>query len=202
MAFPITTTVLDDFNRASIGTNWSVVGGPGLDTIGSTQLYWGGAASGDRWTANQFGPDLHFYITVASVATGELTFEFFHDLTLSSSGYIVDYDSGIPSLTISKRTTGSNVSLATTAAVTWAAGDKFGVGIEANVITVYKFSAGSWAQVLQATDSSSPFTGVQRWFDMFLWAANWRLDDMVLANVTAPSTSVPPSLVMSPYIPG
>lgn len=184
MAFPTTTTVLDDFNRASLGSNWTVIGGAGLNTTGSTQLYWGGAAAGDTYSAAQFGPDLHFYITLAAGTTsGELTFNFFHDLTGGSSGYVIDYDGGTSTLLIQKRTAGTSVTMTTGNSVTFAAGDEIGVGIEGNVITVYK-NAGTWTQILQATDSTSPFTGVQRWLQIFIWTASWRLDDMVLATVT------------------
>lgn len=65
MAFPDNSTLVDDFNRASLGANWSTLFGAGITIDASQTLATGQGASdasdASYYNASSYGPSGHFY---------------------------------------------------------------------------------------------------------------------------------------------
>lgn len=70
MAFPTTSTVLDNFNRVSIGANWTACfgGGANLNVDGAAVYQTAGFISA-FWNPATYGPDLEAWITISTKPT-------------------------------------------------------------------------------------------------------------------------------------
>lgn len=88
MAFPTVSTLIDDFNRASPGANWSTLFGSGI-RINVAQTFATGQAAADNgdasyYNAATYGPSGHFYATSEVGLAG--TWQGIHFVTTPGSG--------------------------------------------------------------------------------------------------------------------
>lgn len=182
MAFP-TTSVLDNFNRSNgaVGSNWtSLFTSSGL-TITSNQVGNSGATGAGEmyWNPSTFGPDMEVYATWATVSASSALILWIIVGTPTidvPNGYIVEFDQGSTTATVSKVTSGSASALSgTTITITApAAGHRFGFERIGNTFTVYQDTGGGFAS--KGTRSDSTFTGTGR-VGMSTVATGDRVDD-------------------------
>lgn len=74
MAFPTTSTLLDDFNRASLGSNWTTLSGNGnviaLTTVFSTNESTSDSGDASYYNAATYGPSLDLFATFRWTSAG------------------------------------------------------------------------------------------------------------------------------------
>lgn len=207
MAFPTTNNILDNFNRAdgAIGSNWSLghsYAGINFMTISSNQarpqgsdyiiIYWNPATYGPnieayvtlpvQTTISNDGPGL--YARLVQVGTGTL------------DGYELSFENSGHSWNIYRVDNGVNTKLGATVDPSTSNGDKGGLEIIGSTIKGYKYSGGSWTEVISRTDTTYSAAG---YFGLYGGSddANYRLDDFGGATL-AGSASVSPSASLSP----
>lgn len=161
--------VLEDFNRATIGTvNW--IGGfstnaAQMQTYTSTEAGRTGAGFGSAVWKDPLPQDC-IILWEVSAAGGDMAWDFRAQEILGSTydSIELNYTSATTTFdlwVITNNTAGA--SLATTSAVTLAAGDIIGIaGIGSQVITGYKRS-GTWNDLITCTDPS-PRAGYFGWW--------------------------------------
>lgn len=200
MTFP-TTPVLDNFNRAdgSLGANWvNPTGGcyHGELAIISSQCAQAGDTGYGTMSAynTSFGPDCEFYVTATAVTAGVSQIQLYIrssanlDGSCSGNGY---------DLKVSFWNTGSNNELLLRRLSDYAvlgayhavpvAGDSFGIQAIGNAIKVfYKPSAGSWSEVISATDSTTTGAGYS---GLMLNDTSLRLDNFGGGTLAAAPTA-------------
>jgi len=166
VAFP-TTSLLDDFNRAdtTLNTgNWGQLDfvGPGLSLI-SNQC---GSASNFRasyWTTS-FAADQEAFCTIQTVGSSGLIL-FLRLVSplaqASTSAYAVYADFGGSLLQLYRLDPVNSYHLLASTSVTWGAGDKVGGQIVGSALSAWRApAAGSWTQVVSATDATYSSGGV------------------------------------------
>lgn len=161
MAFPDSATLLDDFNRASLGANWSDIdsaNGP-LVISGSTELVGGpaDAYTGSYYSAATFGPDVQAYATLS--IPDALGSEYFglwvrgSDMgTASPTGYKTSYSAG--TLQLIKVVAGVDTQLGSNYSWFPDPGDKIGIEAIGTTIKVFTDEGAGWVERISATDSS------------------------------------------------
>lgn len=166
MAFPTNTTLLDDFNRASLGSNWSNVFG--TLTIQSNQLH--GSASGalGYWNVETF-KDAEVYATIVNSVPGSGgVLYLFARLTdagggiSTTDGYTLNCNfnaSGNETIEIGRSTNGANVVLVSTTDYNLSVGDKIGFSVIGNELKAYLDQGSGWAEILSTTDSTYTAAG-------------------------------------------
>lgn len=163
--FPVVTAILDNFNRASLGSNWSVIGSANeqLAIDGSTRLHGGvDSYTGSYWNVANFGPDVEAFVTYigASGLAGSNYFGLWARLQDGSDttpdAYIAGFNSNV--LTLSKKIGGSDTALGTYA---WNPdnGDKFGISCVGNIISAYTDEGAGWIERIRVKDSSISAAG-------------------------------------------
>lgn len=161
MSFP-QAAVLDDFDRASLGANWT--GDPMNDssdtpTIDANELRCGGTPTGAWWSASTFGPDSEIYFTIGTIETVEATgggFDLFVRCsdpgTASVDGYAVHFAKAVGGACTARpwrMSTGAWLGDAVSL-TSLATGDKVGIRIVSNTLSIWhKAAAGSWTQITQ-----------------------------------------------------
>lgn len=185
-----TTALVDDFNRASMGANWTAYSGSGLTIIANEVAAPTTGGHGSRY-ATEVGPDVHALLTVAA-RQPDRPFLF----ALYKTGGTVDgyrwviYPGGTTS--IEKRVAGTNTSL-TSFATTYLAGDVIGIYKEGATLRLYRkpVATGVWGQLgTDVTDSTFELDT----FRLHLYTENEinRGDDLHLATVNALAPPAPP----------
>lgn len=157
MAFP-TTGVIDDFNRASIGTNWSGCWGDGLFSISSNHVRASGWAGG-YYNASSYGANSECYFTWLTVdGNKDVTVFMKMDTPASPNGYGI-HITGASTFAIGGIVGGSfSVEATYTQAVS--SGDSVGLWNNGNSIyAMYKASGGSWTTVGTITNTGHPSGG-------------------------------------------
>src|SRR5262245_2618821 len=134
--FP-STAVLDNFNRANgaLGSNWANAGQVAIDT---NQLKSTCSCNGINpvWSANLFGNDQEAYFTFATAPNGEYRINMRMQYADEGAYHIeVNYTGSVQIATIA---TGGWVTLGGPIAVSYGAGDQFGVRTFGTNINVYK----------------------------------------------------------------
>jgi hypothetical protein len=182
MAFPSVAALQDDFNRASLGANWTVTFGTAA-IVGSTVLGFTVAPAFAVYNAAQFGPDVEAYVTVATLpASGQqvgihvrddIGDAHYVDLAIINNGdgtfqFVLDDTSGL------------NVTLS--ASTAFVAGDKIGLQIVGNQVTAWKFHGGAWSQVGAAQTTTRLVAGY-----VGLWGVDStsRLDDLFAGTISS-----------------
>lgn len=87
MPFPDNTTLIDDFDRASLGANWTAFFGSGIQIFSSTLATGQGAADASDasyYNAATYGPSGHFY--AESRVGGAGSWQAIHFVTTPGSG--------------------------------------------------------------------------------------------------------------------
>lgn len=168
MAFP-TTSVLDDFNRANANLTASANWGTGVYgfgdttmTISSNKAIPGSVTSNwyrNYWQAVTFGPDCEVYATISAAAAAghfsELSARLQSPATTGADAYELEigWTAGNEDVLVYRVVNDVFTTLRNTVGGfgALAAGDKVGLevtGAGATVtLRVYKFTAGSWAQI-------------------------------------------------------
>lgn len=186
MAFP-TTPILDTFagaDESPITTNWSGPIYPGLDQMRrlSGQLAAPATSFGGSWyDIATYGPDCEIYITIQTLgADGNSVFLYARTLNLNTTsldGYSLHFEtrSGADFFRLIQMTDGGDTIIDSDDTISWSAGDSLGMAcIGSNIQGWRKPVAGSWTQVLDATDTVYPGAG---FLAVAADADTFRLDD-------------------------
>jgi len=192
MAFP-TTGILDNFNRASLGANWTAY--YNTISIQSSTVLRGDTASDQNvagWNVATYGPDVELYATIATKSAESIRLWFSRGGG-GFQGYFVEAETSAGNLNLRRVDNPGETTLRTVSSITWASGDAFGVSAIGSTFKLYrKPSGGSWGQVgADATDTT--YTGNSS-FTLDIWndgAANCRLDDFGGGTVVVSGLSIP-----------
>lgn len=153
MGFP-NTPLLDDFNRTTLGPNWTNSAfGDGACSINTNQLAGAAAtANGCCWTAQTFNRDQEVYLDVPTVIVGAAIMDIIVRASATSGAfncYLLRYTPSTTTMDLRKITAGgSSVSIGTfSSSISLANGDSYGLQAIGSVFTAWKKTAGLWAQV-------------------------------------------------------
>jgi hypothetical protein len=192
MAFP-TRTVLDTFDRANastLGANWAnnliiAYAGATSDAAIASNLCTGLAGNyhGLHYTSTTYGPDCEAFLTLSTVlplGDGDghgLYLRIQQPGTSTYDGYLLSVvTAGSPNTwDILKVTDGVEVSVGGNVSQNIANGDKIGFEAIGSTLTGYLFTAGSWSQVIQRTDSTYAGAGLIGAY--FTAGTTWAGDD-------------------------
>jgi hypothetical protein len=197
MAFPTTSTVLDNFNRTNgaVGSAWSLAhnfaGGTILMQILSNQC----KASNDYnimyWNATTYGPDAEAYVLMPVITTITLDGPYLcARLTnpgASLDGYLVGAES--TSWFVGRMDNGVLTRLGSNIAVTPANGDSLGIDCVGSTIAIYRKNSGNWSQLATRSDSTYSAAG---YLGLYGGAddQNYRLDDFGGGTVVSGGTQI------------
>lgn len=195
MAFP-TTSILDDFNRASLGTNWTqgLLGDSDLAIDSSTAA--DGSGSGlwcaARWNVATYGADTEAFATILESVSATRALLGRLDVSGGESapdGYSVEFnntafckawrlDNGVATKLGSDFTVSG-----------YGVDSQIGIEIVGTTITVYhKASGGSWSVVTTRTDSTYSAAG---YIGLELYDNVTRTDDFGGGTVGGAPTLLP-----------
>ncbi len=160
MSFPTIGTVIDNFNRAALGANWTTgafFGDNALD-ICSTMLE-GPTFGGGYYSATTYGPDTELYFDCVNVSNWDDDVSLLMRLSGGNtpSGYGFFHSPTAATSTLARIDAGSLTVLGAAFTSTYAVGDKIGMDINGNSMACYKFTAGSWGSAI-ASRSDSTYT--------------------------------------------
>ena len=143
MAFP-TSAVLDNFNRASIGTGWSVdpfnAGSSGI-AITSNQASGGSGFRESYYNAATYGPDCEVYCTIATLPTSGSTVGLGARIqspdSASADGYYIEFlNSGTDAVAVYRVVNGTFSAALANINQNFSAGDGLGAEITGTGATV------------------------------------------------------------------
>ena len=186
MAFP-TTSILDDFNRGSLGAGWTVEGGS-LSLV-SNQLRGNGYG---YLNGASYGPDCEAYATIVVLpASEEMNVVVRYD-PANQTGYGIRKVGGANQWRLFRYDAGyTSVSLALGSA-TFAAGDKLGVRAVGSTISAWLYSGGAWSKLAEVTDTTYTAAG-RIW--VYIPGTTGRFDDLGGgAVVNAPTNTAAPTI--------
>lgn len=203
-AFPVTTAVLDDFNRANqtlvTSANWDHGGiytDNILDVI-SNQLGTdsGTAIGGAYWSAGTFGPDCETYITVPTLpgSDGALVMQLIRlanvgDGTTDGYEFQMRKESGVWIKRIRKWTDESQEQIGSDEGGTFVAGDKIGAEIIGSTLQMYRFNGSAWA-TFGGSESDSDHGGAG-FPGLVENNATFRFDDYVVGTIAGAAPAAP-----------
>lgn len=212
MAFP-TTGVLDDFDRASIGSNYTAIyGGGGLPRIVSSTIIDKGASSfcDAFYNVATYGADSEVYIDIVTKpANGNYVWLYARLQTPTTSGfdgYELQCNALAGTDTIELyRCVNTVFTLLATYTVEFASGDSVGMDVTGTgatvAVTAYRRpSGGSWGAVGTYNDTNwnritaAGYVGLGGGGD-----SGWRLDNLGGGTVVTATETIP-YLVMAPPI--
>jgi hypothetical protein len=178
MAFPDVTTLIDDFNRGSLGANWSAYGpaGTNIDISGNQLTNTAGGYKGSYYNAATYGPDFDFYVTSTPSDIGSNYFGLIFALNgadATPDGYKMAFASNLIELF---RVDAGSDTLIDSQSFTEQANDKFGLSRRGTTIQVYTFRGSTWTLQCEATGESAHASAGHFCVDMFGTAPF--LDDM------------------------
>lgn len=164
---PSQTTVIDNFNRASLGSSWTTNGGSGLKSYSSTQIT-ANATSGDNcgyYNAQQIDADCDLFAKLSAAgASGSwaAVFAFADPTTDNYTGYAAFFEPQDNLIDLWRCDGGSSsfTQLGSSAAWTEAAGDWLWLKKSGTTLKVYASRDGVlWSLLIEATDGtySGPF---------------------------------------------
>ncbi len=165
-SFPHNSTTTDNFNRGSLGSNWTgpSVGDSSSLTISSNQVTSAGSGYGAAgWNATQYGPDEEVYVTVSTLpSSGDDLALYLRASTPSSgtfNGYMVALDASDQSEAIFRIDGGSYTKIGGDYGISFTAGDSFGMSAAGNTITAWYKHSGTWTAAGSAIDYSYDSAG-------------------------------------------
>lgn len=163
MAFP-TTSLLDDFNRASLGAGWTLLFG--TLSISSNQLAGQSGGAIGYYNVAQYGADCENYCTLpATPGTGGTTYLYarLKDMNIATvDGYsltIVFSDSGNETIRLERIDNGAATVLATTTDYGVPDGSRIGLEIIGSTIKGYLDTGSGWSEILSASDGTYSAAG-------------------------------------------
>lgn len=160
MPFP-TTGVLDAFNRANggLGADWTTAAGFGgaaprvLSNQASPAA--GGGFSMALYDVAQYG-NTEVYADLVTLPAG-WSIALFARYDLVGTMYSVGASAGYTQL--SRWVGYTETILATSTVTAWAAGEKLGLRVNGTKLEVWRYTAGVWSLILEATDDDVPAQG-------------------------------------------
>ena len=193
-------TVLDNFTGGDenpIATNWSGPirsGDSQLERLSNKLAHTAGSSGGSYYDITTFGPDVEAFITLDTLnvedgsAHSHLIVRGNGFGTSSPTGYSVYIfrNAGASNdwLTAARwNGTGSYVDLGASVNIgDWVAGEKIGIRVIGNTITGWRYTGGSWSEILSRTDSTYAASGSVGLWDQTDSGARW--DDFGAATVS------------------
>jgi hypothetical protein len=177
MAWPDNTTLIDDFNRASLGANWttgSFDGCSSLSIISSTLLGGASAWPGGYYSAASYGPDCNWYVDISTLAQPTVLF-IRCDGANTPDGYYFNGQLGSNNCNITRYDAGSGTQLGASFTITGTP-TKFGVSAVGSSISAYAYVSGAWQTVLASrTDTTYTAAG---YFALEMADNTGRLDNL------------------------
>lgn len=157
--FPTNSTLLDDFERASLGANWTqgVYAGENLQIYSNQHLTNIGGWGSATYNVQEFGPDIEHICTINTGGTFEIAWKVKNFATGAPDGYFIHHEySGTPYIQLWKMVAGSQSSIGAQVPVTYNGGDKIGVEQIGSTINVYKQTGGvgTWDLIMTRTDTT------------------------------------------------
>jgi hypothetical protein len=197
--FP-TTGLLDQFNRAAIGANWTQDVDHGLEIVSSTLLKGVvvNSLNDAYWNPTTFGPDSEARITVVTkgLAAANEYSSLIARLDVGGNGYIVSVipDSGTDLIGKGRLDEAVITNLGAFIDQEITNGDSFGIEMIGSTLTpYYKVGAGAWTAKASSSDSTYAGAG---YLEIWSYSTTARLDDfgggtVVVAptNIVAPAVS-------------
>lgn len=165
--------LLDDFNRGTLGTDWTnavLLGGAasGITVASNAAVRENDAdyRQGAYYNKSYFGPDVSVIIDLTAWNQAAPNFEgftLFARLTApgatTSNGYAFDYDASTTTVSVFRVDSDVATVLATNAAVSFAAGDQAALVCSGSSIEAWRRTSGSWTLLASATDATYPGSG-------------------------------------------
>jgi hypothetical protein len=217
-----TTSVLDNFNRSSLGGNWtSESNGTGnglgdLLTSGSTVVVGNTSTTSDGyWNASTFNADQEAYLDVPTAPDAGNGIGIYLRLQNPGSTSVIwywwSYFNGTGFRWIRGISGGTTAQIGSTVSTpTLVSGDSLWATAAGTTLTGYHEHSGTWTQILQVTDSNITGSGrigirlrgtvVQG--DNFGGGSISAIDAATVAGVTTPSSSESVDYVETIVIPG
>lgn len=158
MAWPDNTTLIDNFNRASIGTNWhtgSWYGDNALAIYNNSNLTSSATWGGGYYNVTTYGPDINLIFDVVD-AWSDISLFGRLNSSDSPSGYVFKWNVAVGGK-IERIDGGVDTQLGALFAISLSAGDKIGLEIIGNAISVYRYTGGAWSLVATRTDDSNTY---------------------------------------------
>lgn len=169
MAFPTTSTILDNFNRADgyLTSPWALGHsylGSNLMLISTNQLRGSGSYIICYWNSSTYGANVEGYVTVVVNTTISndgpyLCARLQQPGTGTLDGYCVAIENSGHSWKILRIDNGVTTQLGATVDPSSASGDKAGIEIIGSTITAYRYNGTSWSSVASRSDSTYSGTG-------------------------------------------
>jgi hypothetical protein len=190
MAFPYGVLLLDDFNRATLGPNWSQMGGwPNpADVAASTKFTGNASYGGSYYNASTFGPDCAGYVTVDNVVNEEfyIYFRLQSPSTTGIDGYMLRIltNAGTPHPWALFRITDNATTKIDVGSATQTIVDGCKLGFEASGASIkgHYYDGASWANIVSATDATYGAAGN---VGIGLSTAVTHLDDLYVGTVAS-----------------
>ena len=163
MPFPANeTSVLDDFDRAdedlSDSPNWDVLGISDASLVSNEVTTGTSVRKKDYWSAERFGPDCEVFATMPTQFAGLFTATGLLVRVTNPStifdGYEVDF-TDTPDAVLSRFDNGSATQLGgSILPPAWSDGDKIGLRVVDDILSVYIQQGGAWSQVGTRIDTT------------------------------------------------
>lgn len=199
-AFP-TQGVIDNFNRGSLGTNWTTLLGT-IDIVSSTVLGCSSAPGIGEYNVTTYGADSECYFTITTVpGTDQYVSALARMTTLSiatTDGYMVR---------VYKRTTtdeweihridnATATQLGATMTQEFAANDSVGIEVAGTTITAYFKTGGSWSAVGNRTDATY---GAAGYLGAIFGDTTGRVDDFSGGTIGAGGGTIARQAMLRPW---
>jgi len=170
VSFP-STSIIDDFDRASIGSDWTDVAN-GI-TISSNEAAGSTADANNSayYNASSYADGYEVYITLTTAVNDTSLYH----LNGSYNGYGLLASPAGETIEIQEIASGSPTTLGAAISQTLSNGDAVGLKKDGSTLTAYyKASGGSWAEIGNRTDSTYSVTGN---FFLQIYSTTGRCDD-------------------------
>lgn len=187
--FP-TTGVLDNFNRAAIGTNWTTWAGVALSIASSTLLAASATNGEGYWNVDTYGPDAEVYLDFSTMPPAN-TFIAMH-LRISSPGasnnsYELNYKAvtGAANDTqqMARYAAGVSTNIGAANTLEFAAGDGYGFEAFGSTLTAYRRASGTWSAAFSRTDTNLLQAG---YLSAYIQSTTTRLDNFGGGSLVKP----------------
>lgn len=199
-AFEDGETLLDDFNRASLGANWGgtyVGSGAAMVISGSTVLVSGAADasnSSNFYSAADLGPACRAHVLIPAGGNNgrlwDLMLRVVNAGTASADGYRVRLTRNVGTDTWASQevTNGSGVTIGSTVALEFSVGERIGLECDGTSIDSYHYSGSTWALVTDRTDATHSAAGKVA---IFTNSGGVQFDDLYAWTISAGGTEEP-----------
>lgn len=170
MAFP-TQSVIDDFNRASIGANWTtdpMGAGDGALALASDQVDGDGTDDSGYYNVTTYGPNTEVFVdcTTWAASSNQKGISLFARITTPGAGtcdgyrmrFLFDSVSGSNDLcTFDRIDNGTATEVAFSSPTNHATSDSFGFELSGSTMKGYRKRSGTWTEIFSSSDGT--YTG-------------------------------------------